>query len=151
MDRLVAKDGNFDNGDVEEDDEDQAMADEDNDQDDDVAELEALLPSFEFRSSTARILIEVGELDKAISLLERLVSENDEIADVWLLLAECHLAKAAQDSNNDTASQLAKECLQRGEELCNRLLVFDPSLAEDEQFMTMVHKVKALAQRTATM
>mmetsp|Transcript_20387 Transcript_20387/g.37895 ORF Transcript_20387/g.37895 Transcript_20387/m.37895 type:complete len:351 (-) Transcript_20387:118-1170(-) len=99
-----------------------------------IEELEMLLPPFEFRSATGRILIEVGEIDRAISFLDRLVAENDEIAEVWLLLATCHTTKGSKHE--------ALECVEHAEQLCDRLVAFDSQLTKDEQFMNMVSVVK---------
>lgn len=95
-------------------------------------DVETLIP-FEFRAATARILMEVGECVRAIPLMERLINENDTIVEIWLLLAECHMA-AAQAS-------LADECLENAQDLCTRLIASEPSLAQDEQFVGVREKV----------
>jgi tetratricopeptide (TPR) repeat protein len=104
-------------------------------------EVESLMPPFEFRAATARILIECDEHAAASQLLERLVAENDEIAEVWLLLAQCHMQLGAAAD--------ARECLERADELSENLLKFEPSLKLDAQFMTMVGKIKALTVTSA--
>jgi tetratricopeptide (TPR) repeat protein len=104
-------------------------------------EVESLMPPFEFRAATARILIECEEHAAAGQLLERLVAENDEIAEVWLLLAQCHMQLGA------TADAI--ECLERADELSENLLKFEPALKQDAQFMTMVGKIKALKATAA--
>lgn len=60
-----------------------------------VAELEA--PDFDFRMQTAKLLMEVGEHDKAVELLERLLLEDDLTAGVWYLLAACHEIQGQHD------------------------------------------------------
>lgn len=44
-------------------------------------------PSYEFRLVAARLLIEMGSMDVAQSILESLSVEDDEILEVWYLLA----------------------------------------------------------------
>jgi tetratricopeptide (TPR) repeat protein len=104
-------------------------------------EVESLMPPFEFRAATARILIECEEHAAAGQLLERLVAENDEIAEVWLLLAQCHMQLGAAAD--------ARECLERADELSENLLKFEPALKQDAQFMSMVGKIKALKATAA--
>eukprot|EP00899_Mesostigma_viride_P004650 jgi/Mesvir1/14186/Mv09643-RA.1 len=48
------------------------------------------LPPFEFRVETAKLLLEVAELPRAVSVLQRLVEENDTVHEVWYLLGVCH-------------------------------------------------------------
>lgn len=44
-------------------------------------------PSYEFRLVCCRFLIELGELDEASSILEMLSLEDDQVEEVWYLLA----------------------------------------------------------------
>ena len=45
------------------------------------------LPSVEFRMQTVRLFIELEQWKPAIKLLDRIVQENDELADSWYMLA----------------------------------------------------------------
>ncbi|GBG33199.1 Assembly chaperone of RPL4 [Hondaea fermentalgiana] len=96
---------------------------------------ETLVP-FEFRAATARILVEVGEAARAVPLVERLIRENDSVVEVWLLLAQCHMAA-------EHASP-ADECLEKAQELCTQLLASEPSFQHDEQFLAVKDKVDKL-------
>jgi len=113
------------------DDEDHMMEEED---EDDINVLESLLPPYEFRACTARILVELDEAERAIPFLEHLLHENDEIAEVWLLLGQCHMYQKDIDG--------AVECFERASELCDELVKMDSSLSSDEQFSIMMKKVK---------
>lgn len=124
-----------------------------------IEQLEESIPPFEFRSATCRILYELGELDHAIRFIVRLIQENDEIAEVWLLLAQCLIAKVEVDEVKENESerltkqrraellQNADEASERAQHLCERLVAFDPQLGQDEQFMSMVEKIKQVVDR----
>ena len=71
-------------------DEDDDDDDEDDDEDDDKADefLGEYEVSFEFRFECAKLLLELDEkTDAAINVLEELLEERDDVADVWHLLA----------------------------------------------------------------
>lgn len=55
-------------------------------------------PSFEFRLTTARLLVELGSIEAGRIVLEELTEEDDEIIEVWYLLSLCYysLSKAAE-------------------------------------------------------
>jgi len=95
-----------------------------------------LLP-YEFRVGTARILIELKEHAQAIDLLESLVEEDDEIVEVWILLAECHSAE------ND--NEVASECLARGKEMVSQFIKADPS---NKVFQEQLGRITNLEQRS---
>ena len=64
--------------------------DDDDDEDDDKADefLGEYEVSFEFRFECAKLLLELDEkTDAAINVLEELLEERDDVADVWHLLA----------------------------------------------------------------
>lgn len=48
-------------------------------------------PSYDFRTVTARLLVELSQYDIAVSLLEELVSEDDEDTEVMYLLGLCYM------------------------------------------------------------
>ena len=49
------------------------------------------LPPYEFRACTAKILLELSENARAVSLLQDLVQEDDEIIETWVLLVQAHV------------------------------------------------------------
>ena len=51
------------------------------------------LPSYESRISLSKMLIEVEEFNNACSVLEELLSEDDEVVQVWYLLGWIHYLK----------------------------------------------------------
>ena len=61
------------------------------------------LPSFEFRVNTAKLLIELGQFDKAMDILDRLLKEDEEAVVVWYLYGWTYCLQ--QDYAN------SKECL----------------------------------------
>eukprot|EP01089_Gocevia_fonbrunei_P014528 TRINITY_DN3995_c0_g1_i1.p1 TRINITY_DN3995_c0_g1~~TRINITY_DN3995_c0_g1_i1.p1 ORF type:complete len:321 (+),score=87.44 TRINITY_DN3995_c0_g1_i1:47-1009(+) len=66
------------------------------------------LPPFEFRTQTAKLFLELDMPKISSGLLERLTSENDDIAEIWYLLAVSYLKFAPGK---------AKGCLEAAEEL----------------------------------
>lgn len=62
-------------------------------------------PSFEFRLVCSRLLVELEQWEAAKEVLEVLAQENDEIPEVWYLLALAHNA-----SNQLDDSKAALEC-----------------------------------------
>jgi len=120
----------------------QSRDDDDDDDDDDemrdtqmgIEEVEALLPPYEFRACTCRLLIEIGEFERAMTLLESLLNENDEIAEVWMLLGQCFLLTNKRNK--------AIEHLNRAKEVCEALIKMDQSLASDPQFSALLQKIE---------
>lgn len=50
-------------------------------------------PPYAFRAGTAKLLLELGLHDEAISVLQELLGEDDEVVAVWYLLGwALHLA-----------------------------------------------------------
>lgn len=58
---------------------------------------------FEFKVQTARLLLELGENLKAIDVLIRLIDEDDEIVETWLLLTEAYLKVGEKDAGKMSA------------------------------------------------
>jgi len=71
-------------------------------------EYEQDLPPFESRVVAARLLIDVGSEDVAVQLLDHLLKENDEIAEVWILLAMCHVRRSGMREARDCAKRARK-------------------------------------------
>jgi tetratricopeptide (TPR) repeat protein len=86
--------------------------------------------SYEFRLQTCKMLVELDEHGMALGLLERLVEEDDEIAEAWMLLGLVH--KAHMDS------ETAGECYDRAADLLSEFA------EEDEGFAAMLERVEAL-------
>ena len=76
--------------------------------------------SYDFRLSAARLLVEVEENNMALTILERLVLEDDEIAEVWMLMGLIH-----QEQDKDTA----RECYERALELLTEFAKYEAEFA----------------------
>uniref|UniRef100_M4B8Z2 Bacterial transcriptional activator domain-containing protein n=1 Tax=Hyaloperonospora arabidopsidis (strain Emoy2) TaxID=559515 RepID=M4B8Z2_HYAAE len=50
------------------------------------------LPSLEFRTATGKMLIEVERYEQACDVLEGVMQEDDENAEIWFLVATCYRA-----------------------------------------------------------
>merc|ERR1712063_189915 len=71
---------------------------------------ESELPPYTVRVSTAKILIEVRQLEDATELLESLTHEDDEDSEVWYLLALCYY-NLAEDSEDPETLYDAEESI----------------------------------------
>lgn len=99
--------------------------------DDETAEFE---PPFEFRVQTARILLELNRPKDSVPLLERLLREDDDVLEVWVLLAQAHMCKGGDLDAVD-------ECLTRADEMLHSFLGVDPN---DEHFSLQQKRLKAM-------
>jgi hypothetical protein len=52
---------------------------------------DGLAPSYDFRTVTARLLVELSQYDTAVCILKELSAEDDEDAEVLFLLGICHI------------------------------------------------------------
>mmetsp|Transcript_24487 Transcript_24487/g.39382 ORF Transcript_24487/g.39382 Transcript_24487/m.39382 type:complete len:537 (-) Transcript_24487:256-1866(-) len=52
---------------------------------------DGLAPSYDFRTVTARLLVELSQYDTAVSILKELTAEDAEDAEVLFLLGICHI------------------------------------------------------------
>ncbi|RIA79231.1 hypothetical protein C1645_683672, partial [Glomus cerebriforme] len=72
------------------------------------------IPSYESRISLVKLLIELSQYTQALSVLELLQKENDEILDLWYLYGWCYFLMG-QDSQNEqdhlTHWEDARDCL----------------------------------------
>jgi len=59
-------------------------------------------PQYSVRVNTAKILIEVRQLEDATDLLEKLTHEDDEDSEVWYLLALCYYNLAEDSEDPET-------------------------------------------------
>jgi predicted Zn-dependent protease len=84
--------------------------------DDDLLQL----PTYERRLDAARLFMELSRPQEAVAICGLLVEEEDDIGEVWTLLANAH---AAQNEWND-----ALECVERVELLCRAMLEKDKDL-----------------------
>lgn len=92
-------------------------ADEKNEGDGEEEDIEdeRVLPSYEFRFETAKLLLELDHTtETAADILEGLLDENDSVPDVWLLLAVAYRAGGELESAAEAASQGAKIARQHG-------------------------------------
>ncbi|KDO24295.1 hypothetical protein SPRG_09932 [Saprolegnia parasitica CBS 223.65] len=67
---------------------------------------ENTMPSLEFRTFTGKLLIEVEKFEQAAYVLEGVMQEDDENAEVWFLVGSCY--KALEDY--DTALEFLERC-----------------------------------------
>ncbi|CAH2282397.1 probable assembly chaperone of rpl4 [Pelobates cultripes] len=95
------------------------------------AELsETVLPAYESRITTAKLLIEAEEYEVASEILEVLLEEDDEVIQVWYLLGwVCYLQAKAPDEE-DTFKDSAKTYLRKAKKLYNKLKCDDSQLLE---------------------
>jgi len=54
---------------------------------------EGLIPSYDFRAVTARLLVELSEYKLAVAILNELTGEDNEDTEVWYLLGLCHMLR----------------------------------------------------------
>eukprot|EP00054_Salpingoeca_dolichothecata_P022394 m.146712 g.146712 ORF g.146712 m.146712 type:complete len:183 (+) comp24326_c0_seq1:160-708(+) len=105
----------------EEDDDDYEDIDDDDDIDD-KEEKNSQLPAYEFRINTAKLLVELGELETACEILDRLVIEDDQVLQVWYLLGWVHFLMRE--------SEPAMEALSKTQELYQMNEVDNPDLLQ---------------------
>lgn len=83
--------------------------DDNEDNDNEEEKDESILPSYEFRFETAKLLLELDDSTAtAADILEGLLEENDTVPDVWLLLAVAYKAGGELESAAEAATQGAK-------------------------------------------
>ncbi|XP_053322927.1 uncharacterized protein LOC128497074 [Spea bombifrons] len=90
--------------------------------------LETLIPPYESRITTAKLLTEAEEYELATEILEGLLDEDDEVIQVWYLLGwVCYLQTKASDEDNDFKDS-ARTYLRRAKKLYNKLKCDDSEL-----------------------
>lgn len=72
-------------------------------------------PTFEFRLTCSRLLVELGSFDVALPILESLSQEDDEIIEVWYLLALTLHSLDMKPSANEALLQ-AERLLEKDDE-----------------------------------
>jgi tetratricopeptide (TPR) repeat protein len=77
-------------------------------------------PLYDFRISTAKICIEIGELENAEKIVQQLLSEFDQVTDTWYLYGVIHLRR---NEFNEAIKQM-KKAIQVGQQT-----------QEDEEFL----------------
>ena len=55
-------------------------------------------PPYAVRVATAKILLEVGQIEDATQLLEQLTHEDDEDSEIWYLLGLCYFNLGDDDA-----------------------------------------------------
>jgi len=80
---------------------------EDDENDDDLEAVENAdkidnLPPYEFRISTAKLLLELEDHEKAAEVLELLLNEDDEVVEVWYLLGYTYMLLKERKSAEET-------------------------------------------------
>lgn len=79
-----------------------------------ISETEPFAVSFEFKVTTARLLVELKEYHLAAELLAKLLEENESIVEPWILITECYIQLQA--------IEYAAEAYQRGRALLEQYL-----------------------------
>lgn len=64
------------------------------------------LPTLEFRIFSGKLLIEVGEFESAADVLEGVMLEDDENAELWFLVGQCYL----ELKDESTALEYFEKC-----------------------------------------
>jgi tetratricopeptide (TPR) repeat protein len=72
-------------------------------------------PSHEFRFQTAKLYIELGQLEPAISVMETIIEEEDTIPEFWCLLGECLLEVGDDDEAALQALTTAKDLFDKAD------------------------------------
>ncbi|KAM8966666.1 uncharacterized protein RCH25_025319 [Pelodytes ibericus] len=92
--------------------------------------LESVLPPYESRITTAKLLTEAEEFELAAEILEGLLEEDDEVIQVWYLLGwVCYLQAKAPDED-DALKDSARTYLRKAKKLYNKLKCDDSQLLE---------------------
>jgi hypothetical protein len=69
-------------------------------------DVDADLPSYEFRFECAKLLLELDDTtDAAVGVLERLVAEDDSVPDAWHLLGLAYYAGGELDAADEAAGR----------------------------------------------
>lgn len=74
-------------------------------------------PTFEFRLTCSRLLVELGSFDVALPILESLSQEDDEISEVWYLLALSLYSLEMKPLANEALLQAERLLAMNGEHL----------------------------------
>ena len=94
-----------------------------------AGDKDAAIPPYPFRISTAKILTELKEYEKAFDVLERLVREDDEVVEVWYLMGWVYYLCEEMPA--------AKDCLE------NALRVSQNTGCDDEQLVQHINELLA--------
>jgi tetratricopeptide (TPR) repeat protein len=124
MDQALAKLQIFHSNDKDSDEDDDMMQITTSGPNDAAAAAAAAEPPFEFRVQTARLLLELNRPKDSVPVLERLLREDDDVLEVWVLLAQAYMYKGGD-------FDVVDECLTRAQEMLGSFLVVDPN---DEHF-----------------
>lgn len=90
------------------------------------------VPDFPTRISLARLLMEVSMLDEALTVLERLVSEDDQSVEAWYLGGWCLYlaAEASEEAPNQDELKSSRQWLQESLRLYDFLEYEDDRLRD---------------------
>ncbi|KAM4704807.1 uncharacterized protein WCC33_009623 [Rhinophrynus dorsalis] len=91
---------------------------------------ELVLPPYESRINTAKLLIEAEEFELSAEILEALLEEDDEVVQVWYLLGwVCYLQANAPDED-EAFKDSARTYLRKAKKLYSKLKCDDAQLIE---------------------
>ncbi|EGD79750.1 hypothetical protein PTSG_10734 [Salpingoeca rosetta] len=123
----------------DDDDDDNGEEDDDviGDDDDDEKQLDpdemVYVPPYEARINAAKMLIELGELDLALELLDLLIAEDDEIMQVWYLQGWTLHLKGDTESSRESLERAKQVYVASQADRPEVLQHIDELLAEQQQ------------------
>lgn len=106
---------------------DKLISPEESEDSSDDAALMAEFPSYESRISGAKILIELGDFEMAVSVLEQLLKEDDSVLMTWYLLGFALKSSQSPQSNLEDAIEGALRVARR-----DGHLLYPQMTSEDE-------------------
>ena len=81
------------------------------------------IPPYETRISLVKLLLELSEYVKALSVLEILQKENDQVVDLWYLYGWCYFCMSLNDEHKIHLKD-AQECLTTCENVNKKILLY---------------------------
>ncbi|KAJ8411664.1 hypothetical protein AAFF_G00164720 [Aldrovandia affinis] len=96
----------------------------------DEEQQQSLIPSYESRITTAKLLVEAEEYETATEVLEGLLEEDDEVVQVWYLLGWACYLQAEKTEEPDTFKDSARTYLTKAKKMFVKLKCDDLALLE---------------------
>ncbi|CAG8568267.1 5842_t:CDS:2 [Acaulospora morrowiae] len=95
------------------------------------------IPSYETRISLVKLLLEIAQYTQALSVLELLQKEDDQVVDLWYLYGWCYYCMG-QDSSQNEEDQMAhwedaRDCLVTCEKLYHQVSSDNEGILEHAQ------------------
>ncbi|XP_029115817.1 probable assembly chaperone of rpl4 [Scleropages formosus] len=92
--------------------------------------LQNLVPPYESRITTAKLLVETEQYETAIEVLEGLLEEDDEVVQVWYLLGWVCYLQVDKPEEGDASRDSARTYLSKAKKLHTKLRCDDDALLE---------------------